>query len=56
MRDTKGVRKQYYLGQNVNGQQSDMTMPNYDIKEKKLVGYGHIQKTNVFHQIRDKRK
>lgn len=44
LRDDK-ARREYYLNLN-NG---DVGTNNYDIKEKRRVGYGHIQKTNLFH-------
>ena len=46
MRDDK-ARREYYLNLNNN----DVGSTNYDITEKKRVGYGHIQKTNLFHQV-----
>ena len=32
----------------------DITAKNFDISEKKKVGFGHIQKTNIFHKLPDK--
>ena len=47
MRDEKS-RREYYLNMNSNG---IVGTSNYDITEQKRVGYGHIQKTNLFHQV-----
>ena len=44
MREEK-KRREYYLNMNNNG----VGISNYDITENRRVGYGHIQKTNLFH-------
>jgi hypothetical protein len=49
LRDEK-ARREYYLNMNNSGS-NNIGSSNYDITEKKLVGYGHIQKTNLFHQV-----
>lgn len=56
MRDEKS-RREYYLNMNQNGgpqnggEPSALGQENYDIREQRLVGYGHIQKVNMFHHI-----
>ena len=55
MRDEKS-RREYYLNMNQNGgpsngENSALGQDNYDIREQRLVGYGHIQKVNMFHHI-----
>jgi hypothetical protein len=42
LRDDK-TKKEYYLNMTGNGEyESELGAHNYDITEKKLVGYGHI--------------
>lgn len=51
MRDEK-TKKEYYLNlQNKESPDSELGVHNYDIMEKRLVGYGDIQKKNIFHRI-----
>ena len=55
MRDEKS-RREYYLnmrdeGPQNGGEGSALGQENYDIREQRLVGYGHIQKVNMFHHI-----
>ena len=47
------TRKEYYLNMRSLDEtdSNNIGAENYDIKEKKCVGYGHKQKTNMFHQM-----
>ena len=46
------TRRRYYLNiKDKNGDRNELAQENYDITQKSLVGFGHIQKTNIFHQI-----
>ena len=51
LRDEK-MKREYYLNlAPENSTENDLGAHNYDITEKKLVGYGHIQQNNLFHKI-----
>ena len=38
----------------IKSSKKDIAAKNFDITEKKKVGFGHIQKINIFHKLPEK--
>ena len=51
LRDSEIARGYYLNLPSIDQQKNEVGEANYDITEQRCVGYGHIQKVNMFHKV-----